>query len=106
MIDLDADAVVHQATNYLESPFDVLGEAVIVNDPALANQVGFLQFAIGAGRGAAFAQSATLLQLAEPLGSGIAHQLSLEDDTRVGERYRARGAGKRRTATGGQRERG
>lgn len=43
-----ADVVVHSTTKYLEGHSDVLGGAVIVNDPALADQVGFLQFAVGA----------------------------------------------------------
>lgn len=48
---LGADVVVHSTTKYLGGHSDVLGGAVIVNDPALADKVGFLQFAVGAVSG-------------------------------------------------------
>jgi len=47
-IALGADAVVHSTTKYLGGHSDVVGGAVIANDAALDEQVGFLQFAVGA----------------------------------------------------------
>jgi cystathionine gamma-synthase len=46
-----ADVVVHSTTKYLGGHSDVLGGALIVNDDALAEKVGFLQFAVGAVSG-------------------------------------------------------
>lgn len=48
---LGADAVVHSTTKYLGGHSDVLGGAVVVNDAALAERVGFLQFGVGAVSG-------------------------------------------------------
>jgi cystathionine gamma-synthase len=48
---LGADVVMHSTTKYLGGPSDVLGGAVIVNDEALAEKVGFLQFGVGAVSG-------------------------------------------------------
>ncbi|MBF4630469.1 cystathionine gamma-synthase [Clavibacter michiganensis subsp. phaseoli] len=48
---LGADVVVHSTTKYLGGHSDVLGGAVILDDDALAERVGFLQFAIGAVSG-------------------------------------------------------
>lgn len=45
---LGADVVVHSTTKYLGGHSDVLGGAVVLNDPALIEKVGFLQFAVGA----------------------------------------------------------
>lgn len=47
-LSLGADVVVHSTTKYLGGHSDVLGGAVVVNDNALAEKVGFLQFAAGA----------------------------------------------------------
>ncbi|MGG7466106.1 MULTISPECIES: cystathionine gamma-synthase [unclassified Plantibacter] len=44
---LGADVVVHSTTKYLGGHSDVLGGALVLNDDALAEQVGFLQFAVG-----------------------------------------------------------
>jgi cystathionine gamma-synthase len=48
---LGADVVMHSTTKYLGGHSDVLGGAVIVNDEALAEKVGFLQFGVGAVSG-------------------------------------------------------
>lgn len=42
-----ADVVVHSTTKYLGGHSDVLGGALIINDDALAEKAGFLQFAAG-----------------------------------------------------------
>ncbi len=47
-LSLGADVVIHSTTKYLGGHSDVLGGAVIVNDPELAAKVGFLQFGAGA----------------------------------------------------------
>lgn len=47
-LELGADVVVHSTTKYLGGHSDVLGGAVVVTDPELAEKVGFLQFAAGA----------------------------------------------------------
>jgi cystathionine gamma-synthase len=44
---LGADAVVHSTTKYLGGHSDVVGGAVLTRDPGLAEQIGFLQNAIG-----------------------------------------------------------
>jgi len=44
---LGADVVVHSTTKYLGGHSDVVGGAVVLNDDALAAEVGFLQFAVG-----------------------------------------------------------
>jgi cystathionine gamma-synthase len=48
---LGADAVVHSTTKYLGGHSDVIGGAIVVRDAALAEQIGFLQFAAGAVSG-------------------------------------------------------
>ncbi len=48
---LGADVVVHSTTKYLGGHSDVVGGALVLNDDALAEQVGFLQFAAGAVSG-------------------------------------------------------
>ena len=48
---LGADVVVHSTTKYLGGHSDVVGGAVVLNDDALAERVGFLQFAVGAVSG-------------------------------------------------------
>lgn len=50
-LSLGADVVVHSATKYLGGHSDVVGGALILNDDALAQKVGFLQFAVGAVSG-------------------------------------------------------
>lgn len=45
---LGADIVVHSTTKYLGGHSDVVGGAVVVNDPAIYEQLKFLQNAIGA----------------------------------------------------------
>ncbi|HWL03170.1 MAG TPA: cystathionine gamma-synthase [Microbacteriaceae bacterium] len=47
-IALGADVVVHSTTKYLGGHSDVVGGAVITDDAVLDEQVGFLQFAVGA----------------------------------------------------------
>ncbi|KAE8765467.1 cystathionine gamma-synthase [Georgenia thermotolerans] len=47
-LSLGADVVVHSTTKYIGGHSDVLGGAVILDDDALAEKVGFLQFAVGA----------------------------------------------------------
>jgi len=48
---LGADVVVHSTTKYLGGHSDVVGGALVLNDDALAEKVGFLQFAVGAVSG-------------------------------------------------------
>lgn len=48
---LGADVVVHSTTKYLGGHSDVVGGALVLDDDALAEQVGFLQFAAGAVSG-------------------------------------------------------
>ncbi len=48
---LGADAVVHSTTKYLGGHSDVVGGAVVVADPALAERLGYLQNATGAVAG-------------------------------------------------------
>jgi cystathionine gamma-synthase len=50
-LEFGADVVVHSTTKYLGGHSDVLGGAVVVNDPELAEKVGFLQFGVGAVSG-------------------------------------------------------
>ncbi len=45
---LGADAVVHSATKYLGGHSDVVGGAVLTSDPALCEQLGFIQNSAGA----------------------------------------------------------
>lgn len=47
-LELGADVVVHSTTKYLGGHSDVLGGALIVNNPELAEKIGFLQFGVGA----------------------------------------------------------
>lgn len=47
-LSLGADVVVHSTTKYIGGHSDVLGGAVVLDDDELAEQVGFLQFAVGA----------------------------------------------------------
>jgi cystathionine gamma-synthase len=46
-LSLGADVVVHSTTKYLGGHSDVLGGALVLNDDALAEKLGFLQFATG-----------------------------------------------------------
>jgi cystathionine gamma-synthase len=48
---LGADVVVHSTTKYLGGHSDVLGGAIVTNEPELAEQVRFHQFAAGAVSG-------------------------------------------------------
>ncbi len=48
---LGADAVVHSTTKYLGGHSDVIGGALVVSDPALAERLAFLQNATGAVAG-------------------------------------------------------
>lgn len=50
-LSLGADVVVHSTTKYIGGHSDVLGGAVILNDPELIEKVGFLQFGVGAVSG-------------------------------------------------------
>ncbi|MGV8895312.1 MAG: cystathionine gamma-synthase [Rhodoglobus sp.] len=47
-LSLGADVVVHSTTKYIGGHSDVLGGALVLNDDAIAEKVGFLQFAVGA----------------------------------------------------------
>lgn len=47
-LELGADIVTHSLTKYLGGHSDVVGGFVALNDPALAERVGFLQKAVGA----------------------------------------------------------
>lgn len=47
-LELGADIVVHSTTKYINGHSDVLGGAVITNDPSLHEQLRFLQNAVGA----------------------------------------------------------
>jgi cystathionine beta-lyase/cystathionine gamma-synthase len=47
-LDLGADVVLHSATKYLNGHSDVVGGALVLNDPALAERLRFLQNAMGA----------------------------------------------------------
>ncbi|SDK68921.1 cystathionine gamma-synthase [Arthrobacter sp. ok362] len=48
---LGADIVVHSTTKYIGGHSDVVGGAIVVNDPELAEKIGFVQFAVGAVSG-------------------------------------------------------
>ncbi len=48
---LGADVVVHSTTKYLGGHSDVVGGALVLDDDALAEKVGFLQYAVGAVSG-------------------------------------------------------
>ncbi|SBS71967.1 cystathionine gamma-synthase [uncultured Microbacterium sp.] len=48
---LGADVVVHSTTKYLGGHSDVVGGGLVLNDDALAEKIGFLQFAAGAVSG-------------------------------------------------------
>jgi cystathionine gamma-synthase len=48
---LGADIVVHSTTKYIGGHSDVVGGAIVVNDPDLAEKIGFVQFAVGAVSG-------------------------------------------------------
>ncbi|MDH6181924.1 cystathionine gamma-synthase [Microbacteriaceae bacterium SG_E_30_P1] len=50
-LELGADVVVHSTTKYLGGHSDVLGGAIVLNDPELIEKVGFLQFGVGAVSG-------------------------------------------------------
>ena len=50
-LELGADVVVHSTTKYLGGHSDVVGGAVVLRDDALAEKIGFLQFAVGAVSG-------------------------------------------------------
>ncbi len=50
-LDLGADVVVHSTTKYIGGHSDVVGGAVVVKDPVLAEAIGFIQFAVGAVSG-------------------------------------------------------
>lgn len=45
---LGADIVVHSTTKYIGGHSDAVGGAVILNDDAAAEKIGFIQFAVGA----------------------------------------------------------
>lgn len=50
-LDLGADVVAYSATKYLGGHSDVVGGALVMNDDALAEQVRFVQYAVGAVSG-------------------------------------------------------
>jgi cystathionine gamma-synthase len=50
-LSLGADVVVHSTTKYLGGHSDVVGGALVLDDDALAERAGFLQFAAGAVSG-------------------------------------------------------
>ncbi|WP_281349955.1 cystathionine gamma-synthase [Arthrobacter yangruifuii] len=47
-LSLGADVVVHSTTKYIGGHSDAVGGAVILNDDAMAEEIGFIQFAVGA----------------------------------------------------------
>ncbi|MFC3193499.1 cystathionine gamma-synthase [Marinicella sediminis] len=51
-LDMGADLVMHSATKFINGHSDMVGGFVVVNDSELADQVGFLQNAIGGVSGA------------------------------------------------------
>jgi cystathionine gamma-lyase len=46
-LELGADVVVHSTTKYINGHSDVVGGALVVKDPVLAEKIGFLQNAMG-----------------------------------------------------------
>lgn len=50
-LELGADIVMHSATKYLNGHSDIVGGMIVVNDPALAEQMTFLQNAVGGVQG-------------------------------------------------------
>ena len=48
---LGADIVLHSTTKYIGGHSDVVGGAIVVNAPDLAEKIGFVQFAVGAVSG-------------------------------------------------------
>jgi len=46
-LELGADIVMHSTTKYINGHSDVVGGALVVKDPALAEKIGFLQNAMG-----------------------------------------------------------
>ncbi len=46
-LDLGADIVTHSTTKYINGHSDVVGGALVVKDPAVAEKIGFLQNAMG-----------------------------------------------------------
>ncbi len=50
-LDLGADVVLHSVTKYLNGHSDMVGGALVVKDPALAEQIGFLQNSSGGVQG-------------------------------------------------------
>src|SRR5208337_4261844 len=46
-LDLGADIVSHSTTKYINGHSDVVGGALVVKDPAVAEKIGFLQNAMG-----------------------------------------------------------
>ena len=47
-LELGADAVIHSTTKYLGGHSDVIGGAVVTNDPSIAERLTFLQKSLGA----------------------------------------------------------
>ena len=47
-LDLGADIVLHSLTKYIGGHSDVIGGAIMLNDPKIADRLGFLQNAVGA----------------------------------------------------------
>jgi cystathionine gamma-lyase len=50
-LELGADIVMHSATKYLNGHSDIVGGMIVVKDPALADQMTFLQNAVGGIQG-------------------------------------------------------
>jgi cystathionine gamma-synthase len=50
-LEFGADVVVHSTTKYLGGHSDVLGGALVIDDPEVIEKVGFLQFGVGAVSG-------------------------------------------------------
>jgi cystathionine gamma-lyase len=50
-LELGADIVMHSATKYLNGHSDIVGGMIVVKDPALAEQMTFLQNAVGGIQG-------------------------------------------------------
>ncbi|MFJ6654394.1 cystathionine gamma-synthase [Microbacterium sp. NPDC091313] len=92
-LDHGADVVVHSTTKYLGGHSDVVGGALVLNDDALAEKAGFLQFAAGAVSGPMDAWLTTrgiktlALRMQRHSESGLALAEFLDADDRVARVY-------------------
>jgi cystathionine gamma-synthase len=92
-LDHGADVVVHSTTKYLGGHSDVVGGAIVLNDDALAEQVRFLQFAVGGISGPMDAWLTTrgiktlALRMQRHSENGLAVAEFLDADPRVARVY-------------------